>query len=219
MLLKTEFSEGILVGKIRILYFLEDRAQDGLIKALIERIAKEESIPVDDLIHDIRSARHGSRVFIEFKNFLRDISKSNFFTDVLLVVAIDGNCKGYYDRIKQLEKMIKPDHPLRNKVIYAVPDPHIERWYMMDQKAFKAGVGLKKAPDLAPYKCKKDYYKQLLHQALKESNISSLLGGAEYGERIVNQIEEMEKFSRVDTGCQVFVQSLKIFFRNVAFSS
>jgi len=205
------------VGKIRILYFLEDRAQEGFIKAMIERIAEEESVPVEKLIHDVRSARHGSRVFNEFKNFLKDIAKSTFSEAVLLVVAIDGNCKGHNDRIKQLEKMIKSDHPLRNKIIFAVPDPHIERWYMMDQKAFKMGVGLKKSPDMAAYKCKKNYYKQLLHQTFKESNINSLLGGSEYGERIVNQIDEMEKFSKVDAGCQSFMQSAKHFFRNITF--
>lgn len=204
------------MAKIRILYFLEDRAQEGFIKAIIERIAKEESMPVEDLIHDIRSARHGSHVFIEFKNFLKDTSKSTFSGDDLLVVAIDGNCKGYYDRIKQLEKNIKPEHPLKNKVIYAVPDPHIERWYLMDQKAFKHGIDIKKAPNLAPYKCKKDYYKQLLHQSLKESNVISLLGGVEYGERIVNQIDDLDKYSCIDPGCQYFVEGLKRYFRSIS---
>jgi hypothetical protein len=150
MLLRIEFYGVILVDKLRILYFLEDRAQEGFVKALVQRVAEEESIPVNSLIHDVRSARGGSKVFNELKIFLKDTGKTESADIDLLVVAIDGNCKGCNARIKQLEKHLTPNHPLREKVIYAIPDPHIERWYLMDQKAFKNGVGIDKAPQLPP---------------------------------------------------------------------
>ena len=198
---------------MRILYFLEDRAQEGFIKALVERIAKEESIPTGSLIHDVRSARGGSRIIKEFKNFLRDYSKAETIDIDFLVVAIDGNCKGYNKRINQLEGDIKPDHPFKNRVVYAVPDPHIERWYIMDQKALRDGVGIAKAPDLPPYKCKKGYYKQVLNQTLKDSNVNSTLSGAEYAERIVDNIEDMESLGRQNAGFQTFVQDLRRMFK------
>lgn len=207
------------MAKLRILYFLEDRAQEHFITAMVERIAKQESTAKLNIVHEIRSARLGSRAIKEFKALIRDISKREVSEYDLLIVAIDGNCEGHLNRVKKIEKIAKPDWSLKNKIIYAVPDPHIERWYMMDQKAFKEGIGAKKAPDLAPYKCKKDYYKQLLRQSLKESKIISLLGGAEYGERIVNQIDDMEKYSRMDPGCQAFVEGLRNFFSSRTFSS
>ena len=87
---------------MRILYFLEDRAQEGFIKALVERIAQDESIPLNSLNHDVRSARGGSRVNREFERFMKDTMQGNSSDVDLLIVAIDGNCKGYGDRVRQL---------------------------------------------------------------------------------------------------------------------
>lgn len=202
------------MDEIRILYFLEDRAQEGFIKAIVERIAKEESISTRILVHDIRSARGGSRIVREFKTFIKDTERGGMANIDFLVVAIDGNCKGHRDRINELEKNIKNDHPLKQKVVYAVPDPHIERWYLMDQRALKDGVGLGHAPNMPSYKCGRAYYKQVLNQALKESNVSSLLGGAEYAEKIVSKIEDLESLYDQNAGFHVFIEDLRRMLRN-----
>jgi len=213
MLWKTESYEVTLEDKIQILYFLEDRAQDGFIKAIVERIAKEESIPTSSLITDIRSSeRGGSRSVKEFKKFLKDSEKTGTEDIDFLVVAIDGNCKGYGGRTRELEKCVKPGHPFENRVIYAVPDPHIQRWYIIDQRALKDGVGLNKAPDLPPYKCRQDYYKQVLNQALKDSGVDSLFGGAEYAEMIVDRID-LDLLSGQNAGFQAFIEDLRRAFR------
>jgi hypothetical protein len=204
-----------LEDKIKIIYFLEDRAQDGFIKAIVERIAKEESIPTSSLITDIRSSkRGGSRCVKEFKVFIKDSEKTGTENVDFLVVAIDGNRKGYRDRIRELEKHIKPDHPFKNRVIYAVPDPHIERWYITDQRAFKDGVKIDKAPDLPPYKPKKDYYKQVINRALKDSGVDSSLGGAEYAERIVEKID-LDLLGKQNAGFQTFIEDLRRAFRQM----
>lgn len=215
MLSKTESYEATSVVRMRILYFLEDRAQEGFIKALVERIAREESIATDTLFHDIRSGRGGSTIINEFRNFLRDSAMTGATDIDFLIVAIDGNCKRPSRRVRQLEKLIRPDHPFKSRVVYAVPDPHIERWYIMDQRAFKEGVGLDKAPDLPSYKCRKDYYKRLVIQALKESDVSSLVGGAEYAERIVDKIVDLESLGTLDAGFQTFVEDLRGTFRSI----
>jgi hypothetical protein len=120
----------------------------------VERIAKEESFTPDNLIHDIRSARGGSKIINDFKEFIKSLK--TYISDFdLLVVAVDGNCKGYQERKKQLEYPLKSTPSLEERVVFAVPDPHIERWYILDQKAFKYGVGINKSPMLPPYKCKK----------------------------------------------------------------
>jgi hypothetical protein len=199
---------------VRVLYFLEDRAQDAFIKALVIKIAKQESIPSGQLIHEIRSARGGSRVKVDFRKFVKDTAKSTADDVDLLVVAVDGNCKGHKEQIRNLERYIKPNHPFRNKVVYAIPDPHIERWYIMDQRAFKEGVGIARAPELPGYKRQKGYYKSILNQTLKEADVNSLLGGAEYGERIVESIENLDAFSKQDDGLQDFVNELRIKMRN-----
>ncbi len=47
------------MDEIKILYFLEDRAQEGFIKEFVKRIAHEESVPADCLNHAVRSSRGG----------------------------------------------------------------------------------------------------------------------------------------------------------------
>ena len=142
---------------MRIMYFLEDRAQEGFIKSLVKRIARDESIPLDSLNHDVRSAQGGSRVIKEFKRFMKDTIQTDSSNVDLLIVAVDGNCRGHEERVRQLGRYIRQGHPLRDKIVYAVPDPHIERWYMMDQRAIKNGVGIDRSPNIPAYKCKKDY--------------------------------------------------------------
>jgi len=198
---------------MRILYFLEDRAQEGFIKALVNRIAQDESIPLNSLKHDVRSARDGSRAITEFKRFMKDTMQSRSSDVDLLVVGIDGNCKEHRDQIRQLEQHIRGEHPLRDRVVYAVPNPHIERWYMMDQRAFKNGVGVDRSPDMPPYKCKRDYYKRLLRGTLAELNVGSLLGGAEYAESIVASITSLDSLRSQNAGFQTFVDGLRAFFR------
>jgi hypothetical protein len=198
---------------MRIIYFLEDRAQERFIKALVNRVAVDEGVIVGSLTHDVRSARGGSKVIAAFKNFMKEADPEA--TNVLfLVVAIDGNCKGHKDRVRQLDKCIKTDHPFKGKVVYAVPDPHIERWYLMDQRALKMAVGFNKMPALPAYKCKKDYYKQLLNKALEDSDVDSLLGGVEYAERIVENIHDFDSLIRQNAGFEAFVEGLRNMFRN-----
>lgn len=203
------------MDRIKVLYFLEDRAQEGFIRKFVQRIAVEESIPLDCLNHDIQSSRGGSsKVINEFKKFLKDTRRVGSSDIDFVVVAIDGNCKGHRDRVDQLEKHIKGDHPFKGRVVYAVPDPHIERWYLMDQRALKEGVGLDRAPSMPPYKCERAYYKQVLNQALRESNVSSLLSGAEYAERIIDKITDVESLYDQNAGFRVFVEDLRRMLRN-----
>jgi hypothetical protein len=84
----------------------------------------------------------------------------------------------------------------------------------MDQKALKEGAGLERAPSLPAYKCERAHYKQVLNQALRESNVSSLLSGAEYAERIVNKIIDMESLYGQNAGFQVFVEDLRRMLRS-----
>jgi hypothetical protein len=202
-----------LADKVNIVYFLEDRAQEGFIKALVERVAREEAIPSSSLKHNVRSARRGSRVIIEFRNFLKDARKQGSPQQDVIIVSIDGNCKGYNDRVKQLSRYLRPADWFRQKILYAVPDPHIERWYLMDQKAVRDGIGLGKAPEMPAYKCKKGHYKQVLNQALREAGIQSLLGGPEYAEKIIENISDLKLFAEKNTGLEKFIEDLRRVFR------
>jgi hypothetical protein len=204
-----------LADKINIIYFLEDRAQEGFIRALVEKVAKENGISGDGLKHRIQSARRGSRVIAEFRNFLKDARRLGGAGADLIVVSIDGNCKGYNDRVKQLSRYLRPTDWFHSRILYAVPDPHIERWYLMDQKALKEGIGIDKPPEMPPYKCKKGHYKQILNKALRDAGIQSLLGGPEYAEKIIGNISDLRLFAEKNTGVEKFIQDLQRRFRGL----
>lgn len=213
---KTASSEVTLVDRIRVVYFLEDRAQEGLIKAIVQRVAQEEGLVSIHLAHDIRSARYGSKVIREFKRFLNDLRKSQEFTPDLFVVVIDGNCKGYNQRLEQLKKFIKPTDSFRDRIVYAVPDPHIERWYLMDQRALKEATGLPQAPAMPPYKCKKDHYKQVLRNALSQPPLRSLLGGVEFAEKIVDHMVNLETLGLQNAGFERLISDLRASFHRMS---
>jgi hypothetical protein len=69
----------------------------------------------------------------------------------------------------------------------AVPDPHIERWLLLDSAAFKAVLGRGcEAPD---FKCDRDRYKKLLAQAVSKAGITPLIGGLEHARDIVDSMD------------------------------
>jgi hypothetical protein len=172
-------------------------------------VAAEVDIPAERLFHDKRAARGGSIIINEFKKFVKSCLVEDSFEFDLVVVAIDGNCKGYRGRKKELEKCLGSSHPLEDRIVFAVPDPHIERWYLLDEKAFRNGVAIDKSPALPAHKCQKDYYKKIISDFLHEANVNALLGGAEYAERIVENIENLELLEQRDPSFKFFVQELK----------
>jgi len=203
------------VAKVRVVYFLEDRAQEGFLRALVERVAREEGLPVHALVHDVRSARHGSKAIGEFRRFLVDLRRDRESLPDLLVVAVDGNCKGYGERATQLRRMLQPTDPFGDRVVFAIPDPHIERWYLMDQRALKEATGLERAPEMPPYKCKRSAYKQVLRDALSRPPVHSLLGGVEFAEEIVERMRDLESLRAADASFARLIADLRSALRSL----
>ena len=136
--------------------FAEDRAHEAFLKALIQRLADETHTPVT--IH-VRAARGGhGRAMDELANYRRLIEKGVVATSDMFVIAIDANCKGLNEAHKEIEKAITG--PLEQKTIIACPDPHIERWFLVDPVSFHEVVG--RQPALGQQKCGRDVYKSLL---------------------------------------------------------
>ena len=199
---------------IRIGYFLEDIAHEKFIKEITIKILENE-YNSKKVIHDVRAARGGSKSHKKFKDFIKDTRKQIALDVDILIVAKDGNCKGFREVKRELSSCIKGDHPLKEKIIFAIPDPHIEKWYLLDQRAFKKALETETAPDLPPYKCEKNYYKGIMKRFLKEQDINSLSGGAEYGQLIVQNLENLTYFERCDESFRSFVSDLKAVVRQI----
>ena len=117
-----------------IALFVEDHAHQQVIGALLHRIAKEFSIEIK---LQWRNAIGGqARVNIELDDYLRDLTRQGSPWPDLLIVATDANCQGLNERTRTIRL---PDIPV--SIILAIPDPHIERWLLLDGAAFKAVFG------------------------------------------------------------------------------
>lgn len=188
---------------LKIGLFVEDEAHKRFVQRLLTRIIREESPLEIDIVERSSSGGHG-KVVSEFGTYLKDLQREglNYFDAV--IVGTDANCFGFAERRKRLEKEAKRFPGVT--VVYAIPDPHIERWFLLDQAAFKSALDVGcRAPDK---KCSRDKYKNALREAVMKSHIYPALGGIEYAEDIVDQID-IDKIARSDKAFGHFVRGVR----------
>ena len=186
-----------------IALFVEDYAHRQVIGALVQRIAEECEIA----IHlDWRNAVRGhGKVIAELNDYMRDLRRQGGPWPDLIVVATDANCKGINERTREIGGRDEPA-----PMILAIPDPHIERWLLLDGAAFKTVFG--KGCDAPDQKCDRNRYKQRLIEAIHATGTIPILGGIEYAEDIVQQIN-INRVTQVDRSFRRFVEELRDVFQ------
>jgi len=187
---------------------LEDRGHEILLKAFVARVAKEKGFKPGGWFDDVRAAIGGKSIQA-YRTFLKDISRMGaYFPFDILIIASDGNCKGYLEKKNQLMGYAeKAKFPHLVMLIFAIPDPHIERWYMADPQGFNKAIGAGALPVLPAYKCERGLYKKVMREAIASSGIMPQFGGYEYGERIVQEMDLYEA-AKVDSSLKHFLDDL-----------
>ena len=186
-----------------IALFVEDFAHRQVIGALVQRIAGDFNL---DVRLDWRNATRGyGQVVREFSIYLRAIERQGHPSPHLIIVATDANCKGWYQRIRDFGDPVSAA-----PIVHAIPDPHIERWLLLDGAAFKAVFG--RGCDAPDQKCDRYRYKQRLVHAIFDAGITPNLGGLEFAEDIVQQMD-IERAEQADDSFGRFVGSLRATFR------
>ena len=186
-----------------IALFVEDDAHQQVIGALVQRIADEFEI---DIRLDWRNAVGGhGKVIAELNHYLRDLRRQVSLRPDLIIVATDANCKGLNERRREIGS---PDAPA--PMILAIPDPHIERWLLLDGAAFKAVFGY--GCDAPDQKCDRGRYKQRLIEAIRAAGTAPILGGIEYAEDIVNHLH-LDRAAQADRSFGAFVLDLRKTFQ------
>jgi hypothetical protein len=198
-----------MVGKIRVGYFLEDRGHEIILKAFVTRVAKEKGLKRGDWLDDVRAATGGKSIEA-YKIFLKDISRLDKPVPFdILIIASDGNCSGYTEKKHQLLKYAENSQFSQiNILVFAIPDPHIERWYLNDPEGFNQAIGSGALPVLPPYKCEKGRYKKVMRDAVVSSDVKSQFGGYEYGEKIVDAMDLCRAIKN-DASLKHFIDDLK----------
>ncbi len=188
-----------------IVLFTEDYGHEEFLKALVERLSRENNVPIKITP---RNARGGfGKVVTEFQIFLRDLEHTREGLPDLLIVATDANCRTYAKRRREIEKI---NDKFKAFTIYAIPDPHIERWLLLDSAAFKTVLG--KGCDKPDQKCSRDRFKQLLLKAMRNAGVIPPLGGVEYAEDIVNAMD-LQRMEKANASFGKFLKDLQNKFR------
>jgi hypothetical protein len=191
----------------RVTCFFEDVAHERFIKTIIKRVAQQVGIQAET---SVRSATHGSRVWRDLEQYLRDIkAKAEPMPDVLVVV-IDGDCQKEMQVRRRVQGLASKYGFPNEFVVCAIPNPHIERWYLEDQQALVQVIPNAK-PQKLRYKCERDCYKRALVETIRRAGIEPLLGGAEYGDEIARSLDP----NRLDRSFQNFWDELRRIFMHL----
>jgi hypothetical protein len=189
----------------RIVLFVEDYGHEEFIRALIERLAREHGVSLKIVPRNVRGGY--GKVITELRAYLRDLEREREDLPNLLVVSTDANCNGYAKRKREVDEI---NDKFKEFTLCAIPDPHIERWLLLDSAAFKSVLGKGcKAPD---QKCSRDRYKHLLLEAMQNAGVLPPLGGVEYAEEIINAMD-LQRMENVNASFGKFLKDLQNKFR------
>lgn len=188
--------------------FVEDFGHETVIQAILQRYAQMYHL---DIAVQSRSVRGGlGRMIRELRQYLRDVHRDPAAATLdALIIARDANCKGQPERRRELEEAFQRGS-LAMPPVYAIPDPHIERWLLLDSKAFKQALGSGcQAPDS---KCERGRYKRLLSEAVRAAGLSPLLNGLEHAEAIINAMN-LDRMQHHDASLGQFLQDVETLFQ------
>ncbi|MCR4411694.1 MAG: hypothetical protein NUV77_04615 [Thermoguttaceae bacterium] len=188
--------------------FVEDRAHEEFLKALVRRLSDEAERKI---AIRVRSARGGhGRVLNEFDLYQEAVLRGLSSIPDLLVVAVDTNCTRHPEALAELETHLRPE--FRGRTAFACPDPHIERWYMADPESFTTIVGVE--PPLERRKCERDRYKRQLVEAIRKAGQIPTLGGIEFAKDLVAAMD-LYRAGRREPSLGLFVQGARALLRSL----
>ncbi len=190
---------------VDVALFAEDEAQRALVGAFVKRVATEEELPVH--VRELCIQGGAGQMLTELRLFQR-AARLQPDRPHLLVVSRDANCRGYTEIRRELRDSI--DQTIFPLVAYAVPAPHVERWYMADPQSLHECLGVH--VDREPRKCRRDRYKNLLRQALDAAGLPHMLDGAEWAPDIVEAMD-LYRASKAEPSLGAFLRELRTHLR------
>lgn len=193
---------------INIGLFVEDDAHERFIKRFIKRFAEKYNVTYAISMRMVTGG-YGA-VIQELDSYVRDLNRMHTSYFDTIIIVKDANCSRWQDmRRKILRKFTQFN------TIFAIPEPHIERWYLIDPSAIKKVIG--QGYTTPSGKCGKntrDYYKQELYHAINQVGINPPLGGIEYAEDIVDNID-LDRVDWEDQSFSKFLNEMNNYFKHI----
>ncbi len=183
---------------------MEDVGHEGFVGALVRRLAAEADVEVE---LEVRNARGGApQLDQQFVQFLRDNVTLDQRFDLVVVIR-DTDCGGV-DTVKTRYSRLVRDAHYPGEVVVGAPEPHIECWYLSDPTALQRVLRADTQATVPDSKCGHDKFKRKLSQVVEDAHVSPLLGGIEYAEDIVKEMDIYRACSNVPS-LDMFVRDLK----------
>jgi hypothetical protein len=182
-------------------FFVEDDGHEKFLTPMVQRFANQYGIQIKIKIGNSTGGR--GRVVSELKRYIRDLERGKESLPDLLIVAIDGNNVGYSIRKKEIDDATKN---FSGATICAIPEPHIERWLLLDSKAFKQVLG--KGCNAPDRKFDRDRYKHLLLVAVRNTGRIPILGGMEHAEALV-KVMDLEYLEKTEESLSKLLKELR----------
>ncbi len=186
---------------IKINIFVEDVVHEEFLTALIQRPADEYDLTYKLNTSSVRGGR--GKVLSELRQYIQDLQDNFVESPDLIIVATDSNCKGIVEREREINQYTSI---FSNIVINMIPEPHIERWLLLDSEAFKKvyGRGCAK-PD---NKCEKGRYKHQLLNAIYNATRTSPIDGTERIDELINAMD-LQRLIQSDRSIRRFITQLQ----------
>lgn len=188
---------------IEIGLFAEDDGHRSLLVPLVHRLAELEHAEVEVSIRNAHGG-HGPAV-ASLKQFVRDQRRGiEPFYDIL-IPAIDANCTGVANRLREVNQAVGESYA--GQIVPALPEPHIELWYIADPAVVGRILDTGTVAVVPPVKCERNRYKKALREAFLDAGVETLAGGVEYGEDIAVMMD-LDVASQTAASFGVFVRDL-----------
>ena len=192
----------------RLIAFVEDEGHRVVIGAVVRRMSESMNVPVDLVFRTSRGG-HG-RVLRELREYARVLRDTRATDADCLLVATDANCRGPNEKMREINEVLEGVALSR---VYAIPDPHVERWLLLDagalSRVFDHNVDV-----TVPDKCERDIYKNRLMQVVEKAGLEPLAGGLEFAENIIAEYDLM-RTAWSDSAFGVFLAQLRAFLNRI----
>lgn len=185
--------------------FAEDRTLERFIIALAERLANTYHVKTNLIYYSVRGGQ--GKVINALKKYQEDLHRNQEDLPDLIIVGTDSNCKGFLEQEREIHQAISD---YTNLVISATPDPHIERWLLLDSEAFKVVYG--KGCPVPDQKCERGRYKHMLLNAIYQATMTSPIDGIERVEELVTAMD-LQRMSQTDKSIDRFLSALQRRFK------
>lgn len=191
----------------RVDLYCEDRGHEQFVRALIQRLAREERLPV--AAHTASGRGGHGRAVTEFRAWQKKMQKGEGRVPELLILTIDANCSDWNGFHKDLEEAIDPT--VFPRWVVGCPEPHVERWCLADPTSFRQVVG-GPAPD-DPGKCERALYKRLLRESILAAGQLILTDEMEFAPELV-QAMDLYRAGKRQRSLGRFVDELRLAIRS-----